>query len=65
MKLGDAGGSFTDTNITLLIDVMLVLLSGMDCPVYQMSMSSLVASDGLLVVPAGTRVTAYTLSIHP
>ena len=26
MKVGDSGGSFTDINITPLIDVMLVLL---------------------------------------
>jgi outer membrane protein assembly factor BamB len=39
--------------------------SAIDATVYQMPMSSLAAGDGLLVVPAGTRVTAYTLSIHP
>jgi outer membrane protein assembly factor BamB len=39
--------------------------SAIDATVYQMPMSSLAAGDGLLVAPAGTRVTAYTLSIHP
>ncbi len=28
-------------------------------------MSGLAAGDGLLVVPAGTKVTAYTLSTNP
>ena len=56
---------FDARNLMWLLTVSVSLGSAIDATVYQMPMSSLAAGDGLLVVPAGTHVTAYTLSIHP
>jgi outer membrane protein assembly factor BamB len=39
--------------------------TAIDAAIYTMPMSSLAAGDGLLIVPSGTHVTAYTLSTQP
>ncbi len=44
---------------------MVNLGAAIDAAVYTMPMSSLAAGDGLLIVPSGTHVTAYTLSTQP